>query len=476
MVKEGEVLETKYKLIINGDRIHCDDFFDVVNPATGKVFDLCPEATDAHIDFAVDSAAEAFKTWSIKTLEERRSYLLDCASALEHYAPRLAKLITKEQGKPLNDANMEIMIAAHSFRACAALDLEPELVVEDAEKKVEVHYKPLGVVAGITAWNYPIVLAAWKLAPALLAGNTFVMKPSPYTPLSSILLAEVFSEILPAGVYNVITGSKDQGRTLVEHKKVAEVSFTGSTAVGKMIAVQSAEGLKRLTLELGGNDAAIVLQDADLDEMAPKLFAGAFVNNGQTCVAVKRIYVHASIYHDLRERLENLAAAAMVGDGMDPDNRLGPICNKAQFDRVSQLVDSAEKSGARVFKGGVGIPDMGYFYPPTIISDIDESCSLVTEEQFGPVVPLISFSDEDEAIARANDSEFGLGGSIWTKDVRKGAQLATRLESGSAWVNSHPDFCLQAPFGGAKFSGIGVENGRWGLKSFTQIQTVTIPK
>src|SRR5690606_23535969 len=347
---------------------------------------------------------------------------------------------------------------------------------DDENVRIEVRRRPYGVVGAITPWNFPVLLAVWKIAPALLAGNTVVIKPSPFTPLSTPKLGEILRDALPPGVVNVVSGGGELGAWVSSHPRVGKMSFTGSVATGKKVAAAAAPDLKRYTLELGGNDAAIVLDDVNPDQVAEKLFWGAFANSGQVCSAIKRLYVHERIAAPLTEALARVAKSVKVGDGMQPDTQLGPINNKPQFERVVELLDDAKKAGAKVVVGGGPRPGDGYFVEPTLVTGIAEGTRLVDEEQFGPALPILTYRDLDEAVERANATMYGLSGSVWSAVPERAAEVAGKLECGTAWVNQHLAIAPNGPFGGAKWSGIGVENGPWGLLGFTEIQTVNIAK
>jgi len=466
---------SQYTMTIDGKAVAGAGEFGVINPATGKVFANAPECSREQLDTAMEAAARAFKAWS-RDEAKRRQVLLDCASALEKKLGELAPLLTQEQGKPLKNANEELFGAAFWFKHTAGLQIPVEVLQDDASARVEVRRRPFGVVGAITPWNFPVMLAAWKIAPALLAGNTIVLKPSPYTPLSTLRLGEILRDVVPAGVVNVVSGGNELGAWISSHPTVRKVSFTGSVATGKKVALAAAPDLKRVTLELGGNDPAIVLRDVDPAKVAEKLFWGAFTNCGQVCSAVKRIYVHEDLYEDLGKRLAALARSVKVGDGLDPASQLGPLNNRMQFERVSELVEDARKQGARAVAGGAPVGGAGYFYQPTILTDVSDGTRIVDEEQFGPAVPLIRYRDVEDAIERANATHFGLSGSVWGADAARAAEVAGRLECGTSWVNTHLAILPHAPFGGAKWSGIGVENGPWGLLGFTELQTVHVAK
>jgi acyl-CoA reductase-like NAD-dependent aldehyde dehydrogenase len=349
-------------------------------------------------------------------------------------------------------------------------------IIEDSEgKKVEAHRRPLGVIGAIVPWNFPMILMAFKLPPALLAGNTVVLKPAPTTPLTSLKLGELIKDILPAGVVNIVADENDLGAPLTAHPDVRKISFTGSTATGQKVMAGAAGLLKRITLELGGNDAGIVLDDVNPKEAAPKLFQSAFQNSGQVCIAMKRLYVHEKIYDEMCNELAAIANNTIIGDGLKQGTQLGPLQNKMQFEKVKELIEDAKKTG-KVIAGGDVPEEKGYFIRPTIVRDISDGTRLVDEEQFGPVLPVIKYSDPEDAVARANASPYGLGGSIWSNDKNKAYELATKLDSGSVWINKHADLAPNIPFGGARLSGIGSELGEEGLAEFTQLKIINIAK
>jgi acyl-CoA reductase-like NAD-dependent aldehyde dehydrogenase len=464
-----------YTMTIDGKAVTGASEFEVINPANGSAFARAPECSREQLDGAMEAAARAFRAWS-RDEAKRRQVLIDCGDALQARIGELAPLLTQEQGKPLKNANEELFGGAFWFKYTASLQIPVEVIQDDASARVEVRRRPFGVVGAITPWNFPVMLAIWKIAPALLAGNTIVLKPSPYTPLSTLRLGEILRDAVPAGVLNVVSGGNELGAWISAHPAVRKVSFTGSVATGKKVAIAAAPDLKRLTLELGGNDPAIVLRDADPAKVAEKLFWGAFTNCGQVCSAVKRIYVHEDLYEDLAGRLAALAAGVRVGDGMDPASQLGPLNNRMQFERVSELVADALGHGARALAGGSPVGGPGYFYRPTILTEVSDGARIVDEEQFGPAVPLVRYRDVEDAIERANATHFGLSGSVWGSDPARAAEVAGRLECGTSWVNTHLAILPNAPFGGAKWSGIGVENGPWGLLGFTELQTVHVAK
>ncbi|MBX4949857.1 aldehyde dehydrogenase family protein [Rhizobium binae] len=461
-------------LLIGGETVATTDHAPVTNPSNGEIVGYMPLAQEADLDRAVAAAAEAFRSWSRTSNEERAAACRAIAEKIGEHAEELAQILTREQGKPLNGlgSRFEIGGALAWTRHTAELDLPVEILQDDNKGRVELHRKPIGVVGSITPWNWPVMIACWHIMPAARAGNTVVIKPSPLTPLSTIRLVEIINEVLPPGVVNVIAGENSIGAALSAHPGIAKMTFTGSTETGKKIMASAVATLKRLTLELGGNDAGIVLPDVDPKSIVEGLFWGAFINNGQTCAALKRLYVHDSIYEEVCAALADYAGKIAIGDGLDEASILGPVQNELQFNKVRDLVDDARAKGGRILTGGAPMDRPGYFYPITLVADVDHGVRLVDEEQFGPALPIIRYSDLDEVIARANQNPAGLGGSVWSADLEKAKHYAMQLECGSVWINKHGAIQPNAPFGGVKQSGIGVEFGAEGLKEFTTIQTV----
>ena len=460
-----------FVMTIGGDSAPAADSFGVINPANGEVFAHAPECTRDQLDAAFDAAAKAQRDWKLDEAA-RRSTLLAMADVLMGATGELAPILTAEQGKPLAEAGVEVFASAIWCQYFANLETPPQVIQDDTEAYVEVVRRPIGVVAGITPWNFPLTLAFWKIAPALLAGNTMVLKPSPFTPLATLKVVELLREVMPAGVLNVVSGGDELGGWMTGHPVPRKVSFTGSIATGKLVAQSAAPDLKRVTLELGGNDPAIVLDDADPAIVSRAIFSAAFQNNGQVCSAVKRVYVPEALYADVLDGLTAQAAAIQVGDGTAADTKLGPINNAPQFERVKELVADALSHGARATTGGKAMDRPGYFFEPTILTDISDGTRIVDEEQFGPALPVIPYRSVDEVVERANGTHFGLSGSVWGADADRAAEVAGRLECGTAWVNTHLALAPQQPFGGFKWSGIGIENGPWGLAEFTEVQAV----
>ncbi|MGA8787480.1 MAG: aldehyde dehydrogenase family protein [Paenarthrobacter sp.] len=447
----------------------------ILDPATGDAVGEAPVHTVEDLEAAIAAAAAAQPAWAALGHDARSAALMKAADAVERSAEELAQLLSREQGKPLNgpNARFEVGACAAWLRATAATPLDPETVVDDGETRAELHYRPIGVVGAIGPWNWPMMITVWQIAPALRMGNAVVVKPSEYTPLSVLALASIINQELPEGLLSVVSGGRDVGARLAEHPAIGKVMFTGSTATGKAIIRSSADTVKRLTLELGGNDAGIVLPDSDPKAIAEGLFWGAFINTGQTCAALKRLYVHESQYEAVCSELVAVAQAMPMGNGLDENNVLGPLQNRQQYDIVARLVEAARDSGARVLLGGN--PDAeqpGNFYPTTLVADIDNDNPLVAEEQFGPALPIIKYSTVDEAVAMANGLDVGLGASVWSSDLNAARDVASRIQAGTVWINKHGAVDPRVPFGGAKQSGYGLEFGAEGLKALGVPQVI----
>ena len=464
-----------YNLLINGEMVAGTSTMPVLNPATEEVLTDCPRSSEEQLNQAVQAAKNAFSSWSQTQIQERKEIVLKIADIVEANAQELAQILTEEKGKPIGDATGEVYGMAAFCRYFASLDLPVKLIEDSDGRKVEAHRTPLGVVGAIVPWNFPLILLAFKLPPALIAGNTIVIKPAPTTPLSTLRVAELIKDVAPPGVINVITDLNDLGAALTAHPDVRKISFTGSTATGAKVMAGAAGLLKRITLELGGNDAGIVLNDVDPKEAAPKLFNSAFQNTGQVCIAMKRLYVHEDIYDEMCDELATLANETVIGNGLEQGTKLGPLNNKMQFDKVKELIEEAKTDG-NVIAGGE-VPDQpGYFIRPTIVRDIEEGSRLVDEEQFGPVLPVMKFSDEKDAVERANATQWGLGGSVWSSDLDKAYALAEKMEAGTIWINKHSELDPTIPFGGSNQSGLGKELGAEGLEEFTQLKIINMAK
>ncbi|MEU2006494.1 aldehyde dehydrogenase family protein [Rhodococcus sp. NPDC019627] len=464
---------TEPRLLVNGELVATGATLTVENPATGESAGQCPVASRALLDDAVDAALRAGSTWAADWSTRSRA-LEAIAHTLTDNAETLAHTLSLEIGLPLKDAKFEVAAAAAFARHRAATPLPVDIIHDDARQSVRVHRAPIGVVAAIIPWNAPVMIAVEKLSCALAAGNTIVIKPSPLAPLTLLQLASLLREVLPAGVLNVVVGDDELGAALVTHPGVGMVSFTGSTAAGRQIMAAAAPRLRRLSLELGGNDAAIVLPDVDVDKVASKIFAGAFYRTGQVCAAIKRLYVHTDVLEPLTAALARVAQATTLGDPFDPATTMGPLANRAQFERVRTLVETALASGGTAVTGGAPLPGPGLFYPPTLVTGLNPDAALVAEEQFGPALPIIPFGHVDEAVDAANSTDFGLGASVWTSDIAAGTEIAARLDAGSAWVNRHGIVSPEVPFGGTKQSGVGRANAAVGLDQYCELRTVSV--
>lgn len=465
-----------YTMTINGDAVTSDAQIEAINPATEEVFATVPDATRAQLDAAVASSKAAFPAWSARPIAERQAMVAKIGDAIEAHSEDFMRLLTQEQGKARKGAEWEIGGSVIWCREIAKQELPVHVADQTDGRSVETRRVPLGVIGAITPWNFPILLAIWKIAPALAAGNTMVLKPSPYTPLCTLKLGEILRDVLPAGVLNVVSGGNDLGAWLTTHADVRKISFTGSTATGRKIMASASGNLKRVTLELGGNDPAIVLPDVDVKATAEKLFWAAFQNSAQFCVAAKRLYIHADIYDELAAALVEYARTVKIGDGSEQGTDLGPIQNRMQYDKLKELLADAKAQGQRFLLGGETNDEKGYFVPVTIIDNPPDDSRVVVEEAFGPVLPLLKFSDIDEVISRANASDYGLAASVWGKDIAAARQVAERIEAGTVWVNEIHSFSPHVAFGGHKQSGIGIENSLEGLAEYTNAQTLVINK
>ena len=468
---------TQYRNLINGEMIETGEWLDVVNPANEEVIGQVPACGQAELDKAVAAAREAFKTWRKTSLEERRAAIMAISGAIKENGEELFRLLTSEQGKPHAQAQQEIYGAAGMSAAQSTLELEDEINEDSDARLSRTRRVPVGVVGGIVPWNFPVMMAIQKIVPAMLSGCTIILKPSPFTPLTTLRIAELIADKVPKGVVNIITGEDSLGPLITQHPDIDKITFTGSTATGKKIMEGASADLKRITLELGGNDASIVMPDADPKKVAEQLFWSSFSNAGQICIAAKRIYIHEDIYDELSEAIVEYARNVKVGDGAQQGTGVGPIQNKKQYDRVLELIEDARDKGYKFLLGGDKDPSgTGYFVPLTILDNPPEDARIVAEEQFGPVMPLMKFKTEDEVIAKANNSEYGLAGAVWTANPDKGVEIAEQLETGTVWVNEFLHLSPFAPFGGHKQSGFGAEYGKEGLKEFTYPQVITVKR
>ncbi len=462
-----------YPMLIDGAAVTTPNSIDIINPATGRVFASAPDANRADLDRAVAAARAAFPLWTANSFDQRRAVVHRIAQRLRERADAIAAILTAEQGKPLRDALGEVNRAADHIEALTLLDISNKMLRDDARERVEIRYRPLGVVGAITPWNVPVMLAMVKIAQALYTGNTIVLKPSPFTPLSTLAIGEAIADIVPPGTVNILSGGNDLGAWTTSHPDIDKISFTGSVATGRRVLESAAQTFKRVTLELGGNDPAIVLPDADIEATADGIARSAFANCGQVCMAIKRVYVHADIHDILVEALAKRARAIRFGPGTDPATQMGPIQNRMQYEKVVALI--RDLAPDHIVTGGTIPEGEGYFITPTIVTGLPDDAPIVRDEQFGPILPILSYDHLDDAIRRANATEFGLGSSVWTSDIAQGTQVAQQFEAGLSWVNRHGGNGRDVPFGGAKQSGYGREQGVVGMQSYMEMHVVTTP-
>jgi acyl-CoA reductase-like NAD-dependent aldehyde dehydrogenase len=466
--------DSEFQMTINGKSVNTLNQITVINPANEEIAGHAPDCTIDLLNAAVTAATHAFSQWRNVPFNSRQILLGEMANALEANIGFLSTILTAEQGKTLNDAAMEIGGAAYWLRETAKMTLPETINDESADHRSVTKHVPLGVVGAIAPWNYPIGLSAFKLASALLAGNTVVLKPSPFTPLTTLKMGEIMQSVLPEGVLNVISGADQLGPWMTRHPGFAKISFTGSTATGRKVMAGAAATLKHLTLELGGNDAAIVLPDVDVDTVAKCIFWASFGNSGQICLAAKRIYIHADIYEPMKNALVAYAKTINMGNGTDPNVQLGPIQNRQQYERVVDLIRDSIGEGYNFLMGGMPPEQKGFFVPITIIDNPPHHSRIVQEEQFGPVLPLIKFDNIDDAIAQANATEYGLGATVWSANPDKALAVGQQLQAGTVWINEALGLSPFVTFAGHKQSGLGAESGQEGLLAYTVPQTIAV--
>jgi acyl-CoA reductase-like NAD-dependent aldehyde dehydrogenase len=466
-----------YVMTVGGKSMSAAASFDAFNPATKEVIAAVPDASRSQLDEAVNAARSAFRSWSQTSFTQKQAALLSIAQVVEKHSEEFIALLTKEQGKPRPDAEWEVGGSAIWCREIAKQSLADEIVEDTRERRVFTRYTPLGVVGAIVPWNFPILLAIWKIAPALMAGNCIVVKPSPFTALCTLKLGELCQGSVPPGVLNVISGGDDLGRWMTAHPGIDKIAFTGSTETGKNVMQSAAGTLKRLTLELGGNDPAIVLGDVDPKAIAPQLFWASFQNNAQFCNATKRLYIHESVYDELLRELVSYGESVKVGNGAEADTRLGPIQNEPQYLKVLEYFEDCKCNRYRFALGGEIDPrSKGWFIPVSLVDNPPENSRIVAEEPFGPILPVLRWSDEDDVVRRANDTRYGLGASVWGRDLTAVERIGSRLEAGTVWLNEVHQYSPHQAFGGHKESGIGCENSLHGLMEYTNWQTITLNK
>ncbi len=456
-----------YQMWINGEHTSgsSGNVIEVRNPATEEIIDTAPAANAADIDLAVSAAQAAFPAWKRIPAGQKAELLHEVANKLTARTGEFARLLTMEGGKPLVENKDEMGWSAGRGRVIPSIE-ETQLAL--------VLKEPYGVVAAIVPWNYPILLMAWKVAPALAAGNTVVLKPSEMTPLSTLLFAELFAH-LPPGVVNIVSGyGKDCGEPLVLDPRVRVIAFTGSLATGQRIAQLVAPQMKKLHLELGGKDAFIIAEDADLDVAVPGVAWAALLNTGQVCTSTERVYVHESIAPAFIDRISDYARSLRLGSGLDPATDIGPLIGDRYRATIETQVAEAGARGAKILTGGRRPPHLerGYFYEPTVMTNVDHSMTIMNEETFGPAIPIMTYRSFDEAIALANDSKYGLGANLYTYDPVKAKRFFEEVEAGTLWINDPLTDNDAGPFGGFKMSGMGRELGEEGLDEFRETKHV----
>ncbi|MCP5087742.1 MAG: aldehyde dehydrogenase family protein [Rhodobacteraceae bacterium] len=466
------------KMLIGGELVGKDKKgkrIKVINPSTEKTYAFVPKGTKKDINKAVAAAKKAFPKWAATSQKRRQDIVSKIADVISDNAEMLARLMVKEQGKPMPEALGEMAWTEGYLRHYATLSAKGRVIQNDDDFKIELRRKPLGVVAGICPWNFPVLVPFWKIGPALVAGNTIVLKPAPTTPVTILKILELCNGFIPAGVVNAVTDENDLGPVLTNHPDVAKISFTGSSETGKRIMESASGTIKRVTLELGGNDPAIVMPDVNVKETAAQIFGGAFLNAGQVCLAIKRVYAHKKIYDEFCDELAKLADEAIVGDGLQQGSTVGPIQNKEQYNKVKALIKSAKKDG-KILSGGVVKGKKGFFIKPVIVRDVKDGHDIVDKEQFGPVLPVIKYSDIKKVGLAANNSDYGLGASVWSSDVKAATRVASKIESGTVWVNQVTNIGPHIPMAGFKASGLGVEQSAEGLEEYTQIQVMNVAR
>ena len=470
--------DSDYSMTINGESVFTENCLPAYNPATKEIIAQVPNCSREQLDFTVSAARRAFKLWSAININERQAAVAALGQAVEDHAEEFMALLTREQGKPRAGAEWEVYGSAIWLKAIATQSLHDELILENAERRVVTRFTPVGVVGAIVPWNFPLLLAVWKIAPALVAGCTVVVKPSSNTPLCDLKIAELGKEIFPPGVLNCLSGGEGLGKWMTAHPDINKIAFTGSTESGRHIMKSCSDTIKRCTLELGGNDPAIVLPDVDPKVVAPKLFWAAFTNTAQFCNATKRLYIHEAVYDDVRDALlQFIKEHVKVGNGADPDTTIGPINNAQQYEKVKEYFKDCKDNKFKFAVGGeIDESSPGWFIPVTLVDNPPESSRIVKEEPFGPILPLLKWKDEADVIARANDTYFGLGASVWGKDLEALKRIGAQLEAGTVWLNEIHQYSPDQAFGGHKQSGLGCENSLHGLMEYTNWQTVTLNK
>lgn len=478
------VFEKEYKLLIAGQWVEAENHstFQTHNPANNELLAVCANASAGDVDKAVNAAQKAFETWSKTSPQERSALLLKAADLIDANAKELAEIETRDNGKPLRETTLvDVPLSSDHFRyfaGCLRAEEGSAVMIDDNTLSIVMH-EPIGVVGQIIPWNFPLLMAAWKIAPALAAGNTLVIKPSSTTPLSILYLGKLLNEILPAGVVNIITGRGAQsGQAMLDHPGFAKLAFTGSTEVGYSVAKAAANRLIPATLELGGKSANICFDDCQMDKAIEGAQIGILFNQGQVCCAGSRIFVQEGIYDEFVEKLAQAFKSVKVGDPMCMQTQMGSQINQKQLQKILSYVDIGKSEGARVLTGGEAAEVEGCaggaFMQPTLLVDVTNDMRVAQEEIFGPVAVVIKFKTEEEVIAMANDSEYGLGGAVWTRDINRALRVAKAVRTGRMWVNTYNELPAHTPFGGYKKSGIGRETHKMMLAHYSQTKNIYI--
>jgi 1-pyrroline dehydrogenase len=469
------------QIFVDGKFIECntDEYYDVINPATKEVLGTIPLCNEEDINLAISSAEKAFKSWKKLTIADRSNYLLNAVSVIEEHREALAQVESENVGKPINVAlaDVDVLIDNLKFFAGAARGLTNIASDNYATGSTSfIRREPLGVVGSITPWNYPIMMAGWKFAPALVMGNTVVLKPSEFTPFSTLLLADILKDVLPPGVLNVITAKGETaGDAFLKSIHIKMISLTGSIKAGQYLVKNSSDSLKKIHLELGGKAPSIVFNDANLKEAVETLSMSAFYNSGQECTAVTRIYVENNVFDKFVELLKVKMSKIVMGDPTNAETDMGPLVSKAHFDRVTDFVERAKSRGVQVITAQ-NIPSVnkGYYYPPTLLLGMNNDDEVIQNEIFGPVVAIMPFSTEDAAYNLANDSKYALAASVWTENVSKALRATENLEAGTVWVNTHLMFVSEMPHSGGKMSGHGKDQSLYAFDEYSQVKHVML--
>lgn len=477
-------LDENYGLFINGEFVkgHSDETLEVKNPATGETLSHITKANEKDVDTAVAAAQEAFESWSLTSKTERANLLRQISNKMMENKEKIATIETLNNGKPIRETSgIDIPYAARHFNYFASVIETHEGSVNDIDKDTMsiIRHEPIGVVGAVVAWNFPMLLASWKIAPAIAAGNTIVIQPSSSTPLSLLEVAKIFQEILPKGVVNVVTGKgSESGNAIFNHEGVNKLSFTGSTNVGYQVAEAGAKRIVPATLELGGKSANIILDDANLDLAIEGIQLGILFNQGEVCSAGSRLLVQEGIYDKLISRLKEAFSNIKIGDPLDEKTQMGSQTSQEQMEKIQSYITYAEQSNAEILTGGKRITndglDSGYFLEPTLIAVKDNADKLAQEEIFGPVLTIIKVKDDEEAIKIANDSEYGLAGGVFSQDITRALNIAKAVKTGRIWINTYNQVPEGAPFGGYKKSGIGRETYKEALSNYQQVKNIFI--